>query len=223
MSKRDIFINPTEGVLLIDGWKNFSKNIKNVVTMLHNANAEKKFVQAVNLSGESKTDDRLAEIVKSSRDICKAKYNSDIFCVVLDNAKNMLKMGKNISSDSNFEMWSNNSSSHMANLLAKDVLDEDLNNKVLAILKEFKRSNNEKYLTEAVGGCSTRLILPGDTLWCSYYDAYISLLKNHEKMTELYLKNATVKKNVKQDLKNYLVDEEFLQKAKEPIHILDNT
>lgn len=215
---QDASLNPTEGVLLIDGWKNLSSNTKNVVTMLHNANAEKKFVLAIDLSEESETGDRLTEIVKSSRKVCKEKYNTDIYCVVSDNAKNMLKMGKNLSSDSDFEMWSNTCSSHTGNLLAKDVVNDDLNTKVVAILKEFKRPDNEKYLTEAGG---SRVVLPGDTRWCSHRDAYVSLLRNQEKMSELCLKNSTVKKNVKQEVKNYLVDEEFLRKVEESIQILD--
>lgn len=37
----------------------------------------KKIVQAVDLPGESETGDRLAEIVKSRREVCKKKYNTN--------------------------------------------------------------------------------------------------------------------------------------------------
>lgn len=107
------------------------------------------------------SDDRLAEILKLSREVCKKKYNTDIYCVVSNNAKNMLKMSMTLSSNSNLKMWSNTYSSYIRNLLAKDVVDDDVNTEVMAILKKFKQLNNEKFLTEAKG---SRLTLSCHTI-----------------------------------------------------------
>lgn len=61
-------------------------------------------------------------------------------------------------------------SSHIGNLLVNDVVHDDLNTEVVAILKEFKRPDNEKFPTSTGGWRST---LPCDTRWRSSCDAYV--------------------------------------------------
>lgn len=59
------------------------------------------------------------------------------------------------------KIWHSNCSSHTANLLAKDVMNEDLTKCVKDILKEFKHSLYEKALVD-IGG--TRIVTPCEIL-----------------------------------------------------------
>lgn len=118
-------------VLLIDGWKNTSSNAKTVVSMVHNATGFQAFLNAWDLTGESETGDKLTEIVNESIQLAKNLYNTSVYAVVSDNASAMLKMGRSVI------IWHSNCNSHTANLLAKDVLNEDLTKKVITGIQTF--------------------------------------------------------------------------------------
>ena len=83
----------SDSVLVIDGWKNSSTNSKTVVSMIHNANGNKCFVNAWDLSTESETGEKWAEIALESASMSKDLYNTNIYATVSDNAACMVKMG----------------------------------------------------------------------------------------------------------------------------------
>jgi hypothetical protein len=82
-------------------------------------------------------------------------------------------------------------SSHTANLLAKDVTDKELTNKVTTVLKEFKHTDFETIIIQKGGH---RIRLPSDTRWGSYRDSYLSFLNNLQYMKEI-AGNSKLKKN----------------------------
>lgn len=200
-----------ESVLLIDGWKNTSSNAKTVVSMIHNAKGGQAFVDAWDLTGESETGDKLAEIVNKSAEIAMRMYNTTIYAVVSDNAAAMLKMGRSI------DIWHSNCSSHTANLLAKDVLDTELTRKVHMVLKEFKLADFERALVDSGG---SRIKTPVDTRWCTYRDSYECLIKNVNKMRMLIVSDGIFKK-IKPAVKNLLFDDDFIEEVKDNIKLFD--
>lgn len=200
-----------ESVLLIDGWKNTSSNTKTVVSMLHNAKGSQAFLNAWDVTGESETGEKLAEIVNESVTMAKDLYKTDVYAVVSDNAAAMLKMGRNIS------IWHSNCSSHTANLLAKDVMDGELTKKVHTILKEFKHADFERALVDKGG---TRIKTPCDTRWCSYRDSYNCLVQNIHFMKILIVNDQRLKK-IKPTVKTLIFDDEFIDEVKDNIMLFD--
>lgn len=200
-----------DSVLLIDGWKNTSNNSKMVVTMVHNAKGGHAFVGAWDLTQESETGDKLAEIVEESIEIAKQMYNTTIYAVVSDNAAAMLKMGRTV------QIWHSNCSSHTANLLALDILDEDLTRKVKSIITEFKHPDFERALVKKGG---TRMQKPIDTRWCTYRDSYACVIKNIHMMRLLIVSDNSFRK-IKPDVKQRIFDDEFVQEVADNIAFFD--
>lgn len=200
----------SESVLLIDGWKNTSSNSKTVVTILHCSDGKQAFVDAWDLSGSTEDSDKLAEIVIESSKIALNTYNSKVYAVVSDNASVMVKMWKLV----NHCVWHTTCNSHSANLLAKTFVNTDFNNKVCALLKEFKHVDLEKVLT-TLGG--TKIKLPCETRCCSYRDSYICLIKNLEHM-RLIAAGKQYKK-VKQDVVKLLFDDDFITEINDYINL----
>lgn len=92
--------------------------------------------------------------------IIKEKYGVDCYAVVSDNASSMVKMGSLVK----HAIWHSTCSSHTRNLLAKDILNKDLADKVSLVLKEFKEPDFEKNIIFKGGH---RILLPAETRWCS--------------------------------------------------------
>lgn len=55
----------SHSVLLIDGWKNCSSNTKNVVSILHNTNGKRMFLNSFDFSGVKETGDALTKLCSS--------------------------------------------------------------------------------------------------------------------------------------------------------------
>lgn len=199
----------SEAVLLIDGWKNSSSNCKTVVSMLHNANGEQGFLEAWDVTCESETAEKLAEIVSESVKLAEKMYSTHVYAVVSDNASAMKKMGQLTS----HLVWKSNCSSHTGNLLAKDIINKELNLKVTSVLKEFKHADLEKLIVEKGG---KRMKLPCDTRWCSYRDAYQCLILNSQIMRQVAADSKVSAKSV-----GLLFDEVFMNEVKKYVLILD--
>lgn len=152
--------------------------------MLQCAEGGSAFLDAWDLTLESETADKLAEILTESKDLARKKYNVDPFVVVSDNASAMVKIGTIIK----HSMWHSTCSSHTANLLAKDVLDKKLVDDVVTISKEFKAADFERIIVSKGGH---RIKLPVETRWCSYRNAFLSLLENLDYIKQIV---ATTKK-----------------------------
>ncbi|CAG9831165.1 unnamed protein product [Diabrotica balteata] len=201
----------TESVILCDGWKNSSTNSKTVVTMLHSADGKNAFLDAWDLTTESETGEKLAEIITESKKIAKEKYDVDAYGIVSDNASAMIKMGSLLKHN----MWHSTCSSHTGNLLAKDVLDKKLVDNVVIVLKEFKQPDLEKMIVDKGG---RRIQLPAETRWCSYRDSFKSLLENLVYMKQVA---AVTKKKIKPKVKELIFNDEFVDEIQQNIEIYE--
>lgn len=159
----------SDGVLVIDGWKNSSANTKNVVCTIHTENSKCIFLKSWDLTGLKETGDQLKEIVNEGKKLAKEKFNITTYAVVSDNASAMISMGKKV------DIWHTTCHSHSGNLLAKSFVPETFAKKVNNLLHAFKTPGAEYELKQKGG---SRIILPCDTRWCSYRDAFRCLLKN---------------------------------------------
>lgn len=76
----------------------------------------------------------------------------------------MLKMGRNV------DIWRSNCSAHVANLLAKDIVDKELVRKVTTVLKEFRHTDLEKCIWLKGG---TKIKIPAETRWCLHQQPFL--------------------------------------------------
>lgn len=180
-----------ESILLIDGWKNSSQNTKNVATILQTADGTLSFLDSRDLTGVSETGSVLATICEESIALAKERFNTEVFCVVSDNAANMMSMGRQT------QLFHSTCSSHTANLLAKDIVNAKIASRVTTILKEFKKSDLEKMIVDDGG---VRCRLPVETRWCSYRDAFKCLTKNLDCMKNVAAKTNRLKQEVVHDI-----------------------
>lgn len=105
-----------QSVLLVDGWKNKSKNEEYVVTMIHNANGERIFLASEDYTEKSETALSLKGTISKAIVEAKEKYGTEVFAVVSDNVSSMVCMGKHIDS------WHTTCHSHSGNLLANSLV-----------------------------------------------------------------------------------------------------
>lgn len=99
--------------------------------MIHNTKGVPAFLDAWDLTDFVETATKLSQIVVESISLGKSIYNTNIYAVVSDNARAMLKMGRDVNLDNN--IWPSTCSSHTANLLAKDVLNQSCMYKVVKV------------------------------------------------------------------------------------------
>lgn len=199
----------SDGVLLIDGWKNTSANTKNVVCTIHTVNSKCIFLKSWDLTGLKETGNQLKEIVNEGKKLAKEKFNITTYAVVSDNASSMMLMGKKV------DIWHTTCQSHSGNLLAKALVPETYAKKVNSLLQAFKTPGAEFELKQ-LGG--SKIILACDTRWCSYRDEFRCLLKN------LHLMQALVaNKKVQLDKTNesLLKDPSFVMQLQDFILIFD--
>lgn len=192
-----------ESVLLIDGWKNKSKNTKNVATILQTADGTLSFLNSHDITGVSETGSVLASICEESIPLAKERFNTDVFCVVSDNAANMMSMGHQT------KLFHSTCSSHTANLLAKDIINATIASRVTTILKEFKKSDLEKLIVDDGG---VRCRLPVDTRWCTYRDAFKCLVENLNAMKKVAANNTN---KLKQEVVHDIFDADFIAEVNE--------
>lgn len=89
---------------------------------------------------ESTTE--IVKVIDEAKTLAKQLlYNTNVYAVVSDNAANMVSMGNSI------DEWHSTCSSHTANLLVKDLVDSNRNDKVTKMLKIFTKPEFEKKKT----------------------------------------------------------------------------
>jgi len=177
----------TDGVLMIDGWKNSAANTKLVVCTIHVTLVKSIYLKTWDLTGISETAMILTEIVEEAMTIAKEKYNINIYAVVSDNASSMILMGKSV------KIWHVTCGSHSGNLLAKSLIDSQFTECVTSLLREFKQPGPEKELVKRGG---KKIILPGETRWCSWRDSLRCCLSNISIMRDIVKdKIITIKPN----------------------------
>ncbi|XP_071647150.1 uncharacterized protein [Temnothorax longispinosus] len=174
--KERIQTQGSEGVLICDGWKNSAANTKNVVCIIHNVNERSIFLKSWDFTELRETSQQLKDMVNEAVQLANEKFKISIYAVVSDNASPMIAMGRQVN------IWHSTCHSHSANLLAKSLVPMDFAQSVSNLLREFRTASAERELKNRGG---SRIMLPCQTRWCSYRDAFRCCLKNLHLMRTL--------------------------------------
>lgn len=142
-----------EAVLLIDGWTNSSANQHYIVTMMATADGKMVFLESYNISETNETSLNLCHIVNRAVELAKTKFNTIIYAVVSDNARNMTCMGGLL--QANCGLMFTTCHSHIGNLLAKDIVElskyATMFSKVMLVQKDFRKPGLEAILKKSGG------------------------------------------------------------------------
>ncbi|XP_077264021.1 uncharacterized protein LOC143898425 [Temnothorax americanus] len=199
----------TEGVLVIDGWKNSAANTHQVVCIIHTVMDKSIYLNSWDLTGVRETGAALSKVVEEATEMASNRFNIRIYAIVSDNASAMISMGKSV------EHWHVTCASHSANLLAKSLIDREFAECVNRLLKEFKRPGPEK---ELVKGGGKKIVLACETRWCSHRDAFRNCLSNLSIMRELVKHRKVV---VQTDISEILSSNEFEMRLQDYVLIFD--
>lgn len=159
-----------DGILMIEGWKNSVSNTKNVVAIVRTTNGENMFLNSWNFNMLRETGEALSNVADECVEIALNTFNIDIYCVLTNNASNMINMGQHVD-----HLWHLKCNSHSGNLLFRSFTNEALANNVALIVKDFKSPNLESQLINAGG---RKMIAAGETRWCSKRDSFQRCLQN---------------------------------------------
>lgn len=178
-------------MLLIDGRKNSAANTKMVGTMIQTMKISV-FLDAYDISLTGDGSVFLVEIVEKAIRKAKTLYNAKIKTVVSDNARNMIRMGKDVS------IMHSRCHAHIFNLLMKDIAATGdrpgVISNITTILKEFSKPLLE---VQIVGAGGKKMMLPNETRWCGIRDSLLNFVGNTDHMKNLMLGDTYVSQNVK--------------------------
>lgn len=169
-------VQTQKAVLLIDGYKNKATNTNNVVTMLRLDELDNRkyiFLNSWNFSDRRETAQALSEVVEECIIMARERYELEIHLVISDNVACMIAMGRIVA------IWHVTCSAHSGNLLAKALVDVDFARQVNTLLKEFKNPALEAQLLQRGGN---RMVLVGETRWCTHRNAFSRALRNLNQM-----------------------------------------
>uniref|UniRef100_A0A0C9RAK5 ZBED1_2 protein n=1 Tax=Fopius arisanus TaxID=64838 RepID=A0A0C9RAK5_9HYME len=166
----------TDGVLVIDGWKNSAANTKNVVCTIHKQDQTSLFLHSWDFSELRETGDKLALVICEASAMAREMFNINIYAVVSDNAAAMVRMGRLV------DVWHVTCNSHSGNLLLKSLVSPDFAESLNQLLREFRTSKAERELKKRGG---TRIMLVCETRWCTFRDTFRCCLKNLNIMRQL--------------------------------------
>lgn len=198
-----------ESCLLADSWKFGPSKDQHFAIMLHNANSNGQFVDSFDMTTTRESAENLETAICDAKAFCQTNYDTNCFCLVTDNAKNMQKAGRLV----NHHMLYSNCNAHVANLLSKDVLNMSIKKQVDSILACFRGTHLLRHL-ENRGG--KRILKPSDTRWCYHRDVYQNLIDNLDIMKSLANERD---KNVDSEIKKLLLNDDFINKIRIEIKI----
>lgn len=127
------------------------------------------FLNSWNFSNRRKTGEELAEVVNECVIIAEERYGVTVFAVESDNVACMIRMGRLV------PIWHVTCHSHSGNLLSKSLVNNAFATGVNNLLKELKNPALEAQLLERGGN---RMVLVGETRWCTHRNAFRRALRN---------------------------------------------
>ncbi|KAI6647090.1 hypothetical protein LOD99_8927 [Oopsacas minuta] len=108
--------------MMLDGWSNIHN--EPVVCVLETSDGDSYLTETVDTSGHAYTAEYLQEVATSAIISTEQRYSCNVGTFVADNASNMVKMRRQLRSDSvttDTNIISYGCSAHYLNLLAKDI------------------------------------------------------------------------------------------------------
>lgn len=220
--KKKQILQNTDGVLLLDGWRNKSNNKDLMVFTVRNLNASQTFLHAVDISDQEKTCAYIAGLIEQVIVKAKDEYGCNIYCLDNDNASNMKAAANDAAGElsDRLKLWSVTRSvtcfSHSGNLLFNHFpdADRDFFGKLHNVVITFNKSAMIKRITDLKG---TRIRTYPDTRFCYLRDTIASILDNLP-----ILRRIMATYTVQDDIRMYLQDESvFLGKCQQYLAIFN--
>ena len=146
--------------MMLDGWSNIH-NEPVICVSVTTSDGESYLTETVDTSGHAHTAEYLKEVAMSAVISTEQRYGCKVGTLVTDNAANMVKMRRQVASDSHTNetnIISYGCSAHYLNLLAKDVEIPSVKEHIIQIVKYFRNSHLPAAWYKSTGG--RKLVLP---------------------------------------------------------------
>lgn len=203
--ERKLDLKGTDGILMLDGWKNKVTNRKHTVCTVKNIHTSQTFLYAEDTTLEYETSSNLALIINKAVKIAKEDYDCYIYATITDNASNVKGAVEIAKTYDNKDLWQATCSSHSADLMfnkfKKD--DNEFFTQIKSIISEFRDPKLQATLIE-LGG--TKIIYYPDTRWCYLRDSLLAILHN---LPFLRLMCDDIFLTIKNEIKLLVMDEDF--------------
>ena len=129
--------------MMLDGWSNIH-NEPVICVSVTTSDGDSYLTETVDTSGHAHTAEYLQEVATSAVISTEQRYGCRVGTFVTDNGSNMVKMRRQVASDSHdtdTNIISYGCSAHYLNLLAKDVEIPSVKEHIIQIVKYFRNSH----------------------------------------------------------------------------------
>lgn len=218
-------LNGTDSALMLDAWKNKPANAKYLVFTLRNQKTHQTFLKSAVVTLQTEHGHVIAQHIEDAAKEAKEKYDTNVFSATTDNDMKVKCGAETALLEDDLSLITTTCSSHSGNLLLEAMVDTEFTDRVAEIIKTFKESKLEKYLTSPPNP-GTKLIAWPKTRFCYYRNACSSVLKNLNKLREVSrLGDVDLKPQVFNDIHcdDFKRDLESLIETLDPVCTLINT
>lgn len=178
--------------LAIDGWSNVRQDSIVCVCVTDVLTDSTHLIDTIDTGAESHTADYLVKVTTAAIKQCET-YKCTVRSVVTDNAANMSRMRRDLAQQeelaSHEDILTYGCSSHILNLLAKDLNAEDITDKVKSIMRYFKYTHFASAKYKEAGGKA--IVIPQQVRWNTMADCLKVLLENWHIMSDICLNHST--------------------------------
>lgn len=178
--------------LAIDGWSNVRHDAIVCVCVTDVLTNSTHLIDTIDTGAESHTGEYLVKITTAAVKKCE-DFKCTVRSVVTDNAANMSRMRRDLAQQeelaSHKDIVTYGCSSHLLNLLAKDLNAEEITEQVKSIMRYFKYTHFASAKYKEAGGKA--IIIPQQVRWNTMADCLKVYLENWHFMSDICLNNAT--------------------------------
>lgn len=176
----------------IDGWSNVRQDSIVCLCVTDVLTNSTHLIDTIDTGAESHTADYLVKLTTTSVKKCES-FNCIVRSVVTDNAANMTRMRRELAQEeelaSHKDILTYGCSSHILNLLAKDINEKNITDQVIAVMRYFKYTHFASAKYKQAGGKA--IIIPQQVRWNTMADCLKVFLENCRIMSDICLNNAT--------------------------------
>lgn len=204
-----------ESILLLDSWKNETRNTRTVVSVLGAVKKPRIFMNSSEIpDAETKDQEEYNEVIKTTIQSAKEIYKTDLYAAVLPEITPNLMLSEVTS-----PLWYIKCNSSVINSLAMEILESSRVTNCVpyldAVLKELKRLNLDGMLVRSGG---LKIVLPRRSSWTSLQDSFLCFMNNLMPIREILedaQNSATVAAQMKPNIKALLYKEEFVETCRQ--------
>lgn len=171
--KKKKLLQNTNSIILVDGWKNKSSNVKQLVFTLRSIKVTQVFLRSHDVSKEREYAEDLANNINSAIKIAEESYGTCVVGIDTDNDAKIVAGARLARNGKNEELLQATCNSHSGNRLLGDLIPAELAAQVKAICTAFMKDSKLVSLIRQSNG--TALEDWPDTRWCYFRDSCVSV------------------------------------------------